>query len=136
MELLLLTHGNQLPLTCLRFEDLSFCFFAAFNLFATCLLRRNFKTYFLISFYFPPQALLNNSLRNASFQLPDGSLIIPGQKPSTPSLAGALRQHQAMRSPSLFHLPDKSVLTGAPKPTPPNLAAALRRDNLQGVTYR
>lgn len=79
---------------------------------------------------------MNNSLRNASYQLPDGSLIIPGQKPSTPSLAGALRQHQAIRSPSLFHLPDKSVLTGAPKPTPPNLAAALRRDNLQGVTYR
>lgn len=85
---------------------------------------------------FPLQALMNDSLRNASYQLSDGSLIMPGQKPSTPSLLGALRQNQAMRSPSLFHLPDKSVLSGAPKPTPPNLAAALRRDNLQGVTYR
>lgn len=79
---------------------------------------------------------MNDSLRNASYQLSDGSLIIPGQKPSTPNLAAALRQHQAMRSPSVFHLPEKSVLTGAPRPTPPNLAAALRKDNLQGVTYR
>lgn len=79
---------------------------------------------------------MNENLRNASYQLPDGSLIIPGQKPSTPNLAAALRQNQAIRSPSLFHLPEKSVLSGAPKPTTPSLAAALQNEGLQGVRYR
>lgn len=79
---------------------------------------------------------MNENLRNASYQLPDGSLVIPGQKPSTPNLAAALRQNQAMRSKGLFNLPEKSVLSGAPKPTTPSLASALQKEDLQGVRYR
>lgn len=76
---------------------------------------------------------MNESLRSASYQLPDGSLVIPGQKPN---LSSALRQNMALRSAGLYHLSENSVFTGAPKPTPPNLAAALRNDDLRSVNFR
>lgn len=82
------------------------------------------------------QALTNESLRNASYQLPDGSLVIPGQKPSTPNLAAALRQNKAVRSKGLYHLAEGSVLSGAPKPTTPSLASALKNEDLQNFHYR
>lgn len=82
------------------------------------------------------QALTNENLRNASYQLPDGSLVIPGQKPSTPNLAAALRQNQAIRSTGLYHLPENYVLSGVPKPTTPNINSALRKEELQGVHFR
>lgn len=82
------------------------------------------------------QALMNESIRSASYQLPDGSLVIPGQKPSSPNLAAALRQNQGMRSSGIFQLPKTSVLTGAPKPSTPKIASALRNEELKGVNFR
>lgn len=82
------------------------------------------------------QALMNESIRGASYQLSDGSLVIPGQKPSTPNLAAALRQNQGMRSSSVFQLPQTSGLTGAPKPSTPKIASALKNDQLKGVNLR
>lgn len=79
---------------------------------------------------------MNQNLRSASYILPDGSLVIPGQKPSTPNLSAALRQNHALRSEGLYHLRENSVLSGTPKPTPPNLSAALRKDELRDVKYR
>lgn len=82
------------------------------------------------------QALMNESIRGASYQLPDGSLVIPGQKPSSPNLAAALRQTQGMRSSSTFQLSKTSGLTGAPKPSTPKIASALKREDLKGVNFR
>lgn len=79
------------------------------------------------------QALTNQNLRSASYRLPDGTLVIPGQKPN---LSSALSQNRALRSTGLYHLTDDSVLSGAPKPTPPNLASALRNDELRGGNFR
>lgn len=82
------------------------------------------------------QALLNQNVRNASYRLPDGSLVMPGQKPTSPNLAAALRQNQGLRSAGLFHLSESSVFSGAPKPTSPNVVSALQNEELRGVTYR
>lgn len=78
------------------------------------------------------QALLNQNLRRASYQL-DGTLIIPGQKPN---LSSALRQNRALRSKDLFHLSDGSVLTGEPQPIPPNVLSAMKGDGLRGRNIR
>lgn len=86
-----------------------------------------------MTLYLALQALTNENLRNASYRLPDGTLVIPGQKPN---LSSALRQNRAMRSTGLYHLSENSVLSGAPKPSPPNLASALQKEELQGVRYR
>nr|XP_020478442.1 LOW QUALITY PROTEIN: unconventional myosin-XV-like [Monopterus albus] len=75
-------------------------------------------------------ALKNDGLRNASYQLPYGSVIIPGQKPS---LGFALRQKSALRSGGLYHLSEQSPLSGMPNPT---VASALQNEELRGVTYR
>lgn len=82
------------------------------------------------------QALTNESIRSASYQLPDGSLVIPGQKPSSPNLTAALRQNQGMRSSGIFQLSKTSGLTGAPKPSTPKIASALKKDDLKGVHFR
>ena len=79
---------------------------------------------------------MNESLRNASYQLPDDSLVIPGQKPSAPNLAAALRQNQTMRSTGLYNLSKSSVLSGAPKPSTPRITSALQNEDLQGAHYR
>lgn len=76
---------------------------------------------------------MNANLRNASYRLPDGSLVIPGQPPN---LSSALRRNQALRSTGLYHLSDNSVLSGAPRPTPPNLYSALKKEEMRGATYR
>lgn len=82
------------------------------------------------------QALTNESIRSASYQLPDGSLVIPGQKPSSPNLTAALRQNQGMRSSGIFQLSKTSGLTGAPKPSTPKIASALKKEDLKGVNFR
>lgn len=82
------------------------------------------------------KALLNENLRSASYQLPDGSLVIPGQKPSAPNLSSALRQNKGLRSAGLYHLPDNSALSGVPKPTSPNLKSAMKNDDLRALRYR
>lgn len=79
---------------------------------------------------------MNTNLRHASYHLPDGSLVMPGQRPSGPDLSAALRQNQSLRSAGLYHLRDNSGLSAAPKPNPPNLASALRNDELRDVKYR
>lgn len=82
------------------------------------------------------QALMNESIRSASYHLPDGSLVIPGQKPSSPNLSAALRQNQGMRSSGIFQLPKTSGLTGAPKPSTPKIASALKNEDLKDVNFR
>lgn len=82
------------------------------------------------------QALMNKSIRSASYQLPDGSLVIPGQKPSSPNLAAALRQNPNMRSSGVFQLRKTSGLTGAPKPSTPKITSALKNEELKGVQFR
>lgn len=79
---------------------------------------------------------MNENIRGASYRLPDGSLVIPGQKPSSPNLAAALRQNQGMRSSSTFQLSKTSGLTGAPKPSTPKIASALKKEDLKGVNFR
>lgn len=79
---------------------------------------------------------MNESIRSASYQLPDGSLVIPGQKPSSPNLAAALRQNQKMRSSGVFQLPKSSGLTGAPKPSTPKITSALKNEELKSVQFR
>lgn len=82
------------------------------------------------------QALLNENLRTASYRLPDGTLVIPGQKPSTPNLSAALRQNQALRSAGLYQLSDNSVLSAVPKPISPSLASALQNEEFRDVNLR
>lgn len=79
---------------------------------------------------------MNESIRGASYQLPDGSLVIPGQKPSSPNLAAALRQNKGMRSSGVFQLAQTSGLTGVPKPSTPKIASALNREEIKGVKFR
>lgn len=76
---------------------------------------------------------MNADLRSASYRLPDGTLVIPGQPPN---LSSALRQNRALRSTGLYHLSENSVLTGVPRPTPPNLYTALQKEDMRGASYR
>ena len=64
-------------------------------------------------------------MRNLSYRLPDGTLVMPGQKPSQPNLAGAL-QNQNLRS-AKYRLGEGSALSANPAPPPPNLSSALRK---------
>ena len=72
-------------------------------------------------------------MRSASYKLPDGALLIPGQKPN---LSSALYRNHGLRSKELFHLSDGSAFTGKPKPSTPNLSSAMRKHDLRGQQMR
>ncbi|XP_061840189.1 unconventional myosin-XV [Nerophis lumbriciformis] len=82
-------------------------------------------------------ALHNPQLMQASYRLPDGTLVSPYADPhSSPQLNQAL-QNQQIRGAS-YILPDGSVIRDPripQKPTSPNLARALQNQDLRTATY-
>ncbi|KAK1886356.1 Unconventional myosin-XV, partial [Dissostichus eleginoides] len=84
-------------------------------------------------------ALRNSQLMQASYRLPDGSLVSPyASSPSSPMLGNAL-QNQQLREAS-YTLPDGSVISrspyGPPPPSSPMLGSALRNSQLMQASYR
>ncbi|KAK5899254.1 hypothetical protein CesoFtcFv8_008750 [Champsocephalus esox] len=84
-------------------------------------------------------ALRNSQLMQASYRLPDGSLVSPyPSSPSSPMLGNAL-QNQQLREAS-YTLPDGSVISrspyGPPPPSSPMLGSALRNSQLMQASYR
>ncbi|KAM7372261.1 hypothetical protein PAMP_009441 [Pampus punctatissimus] len=93
-------------------------------------------------------ALQNPSLRQATFQLPDGSLVTRTE-PAEPSLGSSPLSSSmlssALLNPSLrqatYHLPDGTLVTRTePTPAPslssPKLSSALLNPNVRKATYR
>ncbi|XP_075948058.1 unconventional myosin-XV [Anarhichas minor] len=97
------------------------------------------------SLYGPPppsspmlgSALQNQQLMQASYRLPDGTLVSPyAASPSSPLLGNAL-QNQQLRGAS-YTLPDGSVIRDPripQKPMSPNLSRALQNQNVKTATY-
>ncbi|XP_041640053.1 unconventional myosin-XV [Cheilinus undulatus] len=83
------------------------------------------------------RALQNPQLMQASYRLPDGTLMSPyPQTPSSPLLGQAL-QNQQVRGAS-YTLPDGSVIRDPrvpQKPMSPNLSKALQNQDLRNATY-
>ncbi|XP_059190123.1 unconventional myosin-XV [Centropristis striata] len=82
-------------------------------------------------------ALQNRQLMQASYRLPDGTLMSPyATTPSSPLLGNAL-QNQQLRGAS-YTLPDGSVIRDPripQKPMSPNLSRALQNQNVRGASY-
>ncbi|XP_054634967.1 unconventional myosin-XV [Dunckerocampus dactyliophorus] len=82
-------------------------------------------------------ALHNPQLMQASYRLPDGTLVSPYAEPrSSPQLGQAL-QNQQIRGAS-YMLPDGSVIRDPripQKPVSPNLTRALQNQDLRNATY-
>ncbi|XP_078124453.1 unconventional myosin-XV [Sander vitreus] len=82
-------------------------------------------------------ALLNSQLTQASYRLPDGTLVSPyAHTPSSPLLGHALQNRQ-IRGAS-YTLPDGSVITNPhipQKPMSPNLSRALQNQNVRTASY-
>ncbi|KAF1394775.1 hypothetical protein PFLUV_G00004650 [Perca fluviatilis] len=82
-------------------------------------------------------ALLNSQLTQASYRLPDGTLVSPyAHTPSSPLLGHALQNRQ-VRGAS-YTLPDGSVIMDPripQKPMSPNLSRALQNQNVRTASY-
>ncbi|XP_074485793.1 unconventional myosin-XV [Sebastes fasciatus] len=82
-------------------------------------------------------ALQNRQLMQASYRLPDGSLVSPyASSPSSPMLGHAL-QNQQLRGAS-YTLPDGSIIRDPrlpQQPMSPNLSRALQNPNVRTASY-
>lgn len=91
---------------------------------------------FLVQQPIPPnlaQALNNPVLREASFALPDGTIMIDPKKPKTPNLTAAL-QNPYLKSAS-YTLSDGTIIIDPWKPVSPNLSEALHNSALRHATF-
>lgn len=75
------------------------------------------------------KALNNPALREASYSLPDGTIVIDPRKPKSPTLNAAL-QNPYLKSAS-YTLPDGTILIDPRKPAYPNLSTALQNSALR-----
>lgn len=78
------------------------------------------------------KALNNPALRQASYSLPDGTIVIDPKK-QTPNLKAAL-QNPYLRSAS-YTLPDGTIVIDPRKPVSPNLSSALQNSALRGASF-
>lgn len=99
--------------------------------------------YFLSLLFLPIQApmspnlakaLNNPALREASYTLPDGTIVIdPKKRASSPNLAAAL-QNPYLKNAS-YTLPDGTIIIDPRKPVSPNLSSALQNPTLRNASY-
>lgn len=78
------------------------------------------------------EALCNPALREASYSLPDGTIVIDPKKKS-PNLAAAL-QNPYLKSAS-YTLPDGTIIIDPRKPVSPNLSNALQNSALRDTSF-
>lgn len=74
------------------------------------------------------KALNNPALREASYSLPDGTIVIDPKKPKSPNLSAAL-QNPYLKSAS-YTLPDGTIIIDPRKPASPNLQSVLQNSSL------
>lgn len=79
------------------------------------------------------KALKNPALREASYTLPDGTIVIDPKKEKSPTLAAAL-QNPYLKSAS-YTLPDGTIIIDPRKPASPNLSKALQNSALRDATF-
>lgn len=78
------------------------------------------------------KALNNPALREASYSLPDGTIVIDSRKPKSPTLNAAL-QNPYLKSAS-YTLPDGTIIIDPRKPASPNLTTALQNSVLRDAS--
>lgn len=79
------------------------------------------------------KALNNPALREASYSLPDGTIVIDSKKQKSPNLAAAL-QNPYLKSAS-YTLPDGTIIIDPRKPVSPNLSNALQNSALRNASF-
>lgn len=79
------------------------------------------------------KALNNPALREASYSLPDGTIVIDPKKEKSPTLTAAL-QNPYLKSAS-YTLPDGTIIIDPRKPVPPNLSKALKNSALRDTSF-
>lgn len=79
------------------------------------------------------KALSNPALREASYSLPDGTIVIDPKKQKSPNLTAAL-QNPYLKSAS-YTLPDGTIIIDPRKPVSPNLSAALQNSALRNASF-
>ena len=79
------------------------------------------------------KALNNPALREASYALPDGTIVIDPKKPKSPNLSAAL-QNPYLKSAS-YTLPDGTIIIDPRKPVSPTLANALQNSALRDASF-
>lgn len=77
------------------------------------------------------EALCNPALREASYSLPDGTIVVDPKKKS-PNLAAAL-QNPYLKSAS-YTLPDGTIIIDPRKPVSPNLSNVLQNSALRDTS--
>lgn len=79
------------------------------------------------------KALNNPALREASYSLPDGTIVIDSKKEKSPNLTAAL-QNPYLKSAS-YTLPDGTIIIDPRKPVSPNLSSALQNSALRNANF-
>lgn len=79
------------------------------------------------------KALNNPALREASYSLPDGTIVIDSKTEKTPNLTAAL-QNPYLKGAS-YTLPDGTIIIDPRKPTSPNLSNALQQSSLRNASF-
>lgn len=79
------------------------------------------------------KALNNPALREASYTLPNGTIVIDPKKPKSPNLAAAL-QNPYLKGAS-YTLPDGTIIIDPWKPVSPNLSSALQNTALRNASF-
>lgn len=79
------------------------------------------------------KALNNPALREASYSLPDGTIVVDPKKQKSPNLTAAL-QNPYLRSAS-YTLPDGTIIIDPRKPVSPNLSNALQNSALRNASF-
>lgn len=79
------------------------------------------------------RALNNPAIREASYSLPDGTIVIDSKAEKTPNLTAAL-QNPYLKSAS-YTLPDGTIIIDPRKPTSPNLSNALQHSSLRNASF-
>lgn len=78
------------------------------------------------------KVLNNPALREASYSLPDGTIVIDPRKPKSPTLNAAL-QNPYLKSAS-YTLPDGTIIIDPRKPASPNLGSVLQSSALRDAS--
>lgn len=78
------------------------------------------------------KALKNPALQEASYSLPDGTIVIDPRKPKSPTLNAAL-QNPYLKSAS-YTLPDGTIIIDPRKPASPNLSNVLQSSALRDAS--
>lgn len=79
------------------------------------------------------RALNNPAIRQASYSLPDGTIVIDPKTEKSPNLTAAL-QNPYLRSAS-YTLPDGTIIIDPRKAASPDLSNALRNSSLMNTSF-